>query len=63
MSYTPEEQQIEGPVDKIFDAIEEFRKAAHERLAHPNDWSQEHRTELYETLKLLLDVQMKLSKL
>ena len=46
MSYTPENQNISDPLNKIIEGIRELSNATDERLLVPWDWDETHLTKL-----------------
>ena len=46
MSYRPDNQSLEKPIEKLLEAIEEFFPPATERQRDASEWSGSHRQEL-----------------
>ena len=60
MAYTPESQYLSDHIETIVEGIDDFARAANERVGDTGEWSEEHLRELVEltndlqTLKLRL---------
>lgn len=59
MSYTPKNQDIETPIEKIKKGIEEFVEAADERIKS-GDWDDNHNDKLISLIKEVTDLKYKL---
>lgn len=62
MSYRPQGQSLEDPILSILNGIEEFKKAADERIkAGTSEWKESHLSELTNLKNKLNDIQLQLS--
>ncbi len=59
MSYTPKNQDVQTPIEKIKEGIEEFVEAADERIKS-GDWDDNHNDKLISLIKEVTDLKYKL---
>lgn len=62
MSYRPDNQALEEPIDNLLKAVEFFQKQSQNRI-ESDDWSEEHIDQLVSLKKDLLDLQVRLLRL
>jgi hypothetical protein len=62
MSYTPDEQQIETPIENCLSHLEELRRRMMNRLLSP-DWQEEHKADLRFAISQLTELQITLTRL
>jgi hypothetical protein len=63
MSYTPEDQQIELPLNNLIKALDSFRDVALNRLKDPTEWNSEHLNDLRRVLIKTNELELELTKL
>jgi uncharacterized protein Yka (UPF0111/DUF47 family) len=64
MSYRPPEEELEGPIDKIIDGMDDFFRAANCRENNTVDkWSDDHLKELSKIVVKMIKLCRKLKKL
>jgi len=63
MSYTPDDQYLEGPISQILTGFERFESAAKQRLAYSEEWNNDHLDELGDFLIEIRSLEIKLRKL
>lgn len=62
MSYTPENEQIEGLLARCLDDLEYLRERMMNRLRSP-DWGSDHKAELRLAVTQVTEVQLTLARL
>ena len=60
MSYTPEDQKIDEPIEKLVDAIRDAKAPMLERIRHRKDWGSDHYEELKVMVRKLQDLEFEL---
>lgn len=60
MSYTPENEDLEGPVFHIIGGIKMFKNAASNRKSGDSGWNDNHLAELTKIENMLNDVELAL---
>lgn len=60
MSYTPEDQLLERPLEKAANALEELATPIRNRLKNPTEWSASHLHELAALLSDATELETKL---
>lgn len=63
MSYTPDDQLLEKPLENAAEALAELRAPLFQRIKNPQDWSATHLMELGELIKEVTDLEVKLRRL
>lgn len=63
MSYTPTNQNIESPLSKILEGMEEFHSATNERMKDSREWTSDHLIEIIELDTTLQQLRLRIANL
>lgn len=62
MSYTPDDQKIEQPLEELLSAIEGFRNVLWARIKTPSEWAAQHIADAREEIKSLTELELRLRR-
>ena len=63
MSYTEENQRLEGVTKDLKGNLKDFRERAENRIMNTDEWDVEHRLKLKQLVDTMFDLQIKLHNL